>query len=502
MTFISSIHNIQTFQFRPSLTALLVLIRVLALSVTVLNSGSAIANSDESLPILGDHLSGVISADKEREIGRLLLRQLRTQMPLIVDPLTNDYLQEISYRLVANSQLNDRRIDTLIVNDDSINAFAMPGGVIAVNTGLFLHAKTEDEFSAVLSHEIAHLSQRHFARMLAAQKNAKLPTIGAYLASIAILLTAGTEPGLGALAATQAASQQNALSFSRKNEQEADRIGMQTMVDSKLDPNAMAQFFWELQRSTQYAGFTPPEYLLTHPVTESRISDAKSRARKFPKSRHEANLEYQLIRMRLKVYNEEDPADIIENLKANAAKGHTTTQKANSYALSLAYAEGKKYRQARKYLKPLLKKDPTRIAFQLADAEISFSQERFDETNRKLVKALKIHPNNYSLSMLYAETLIRQKKNDKAIYLLKTLVIDKQQNPYIWRLLVDAYGQKGDRINIYRAKAQYFYLYGLNDQAIAQLSYALPLAEDNYQLKSKIATRIEEIKLSQKEIKL
>jgi len=455
-----------------------------------------------NLPVLNDHLSGIISPEKEQEIGQLLIRQIRAQLPVLSDPLSSEYLRSLSYRLAENSELKNKELSTLIIKDSSINAFAVPGGVIAVHSGLFENAESEDEFSAVLAHEIAHLSQRHFARMIAEQRSNQVSTLGAYLASVLILVSVGAEPGIGAFAATQAASQQNALRFRRKNEQEADRIGMQTLIKSDMNPDAMASFFIKLQRVSQYAGDRPPEYLLSHPVTESRIADARSRSSQHPKRQYEEQLSYQLIKNRLAVITSPDIKAHQRDLEARIGKSTNLQLSGERYGLVLSYMETKDYKSATRLLKQLQKADPTRIAYALTEAEIEFANEKYEQAKIILESALDLHPNNYPLSMLYAETLIRNKQIGEAIYLLQTLSINESQDPYVWRRLAEAHGLRGQRLGVYRAKAEYFFLYGLNDQALTQLKFALPLADDNYQLKSKIQARIEAIEQEKTELKL
>ena len=234
------------------------------------------------LPDLGDASSAIVSPDQEYRLGRAWLRQLRAQVPLIHDPLIYDYLYNLVYRLASASDIERPDIALVVINNAAINAFAVPGGVMGLNGGLLLNARTEDEVGGVIAHELAHLSQRHFARGVERSQQNSWAGLAALLASIAIAATAGGEAGMAALATTQAASIDAQLRFSRANEQEADRIGMQTLVRADMNPAAMADFFEALQRSMRYYGDLPPEFLLTHPVTESRITDARARAAPWP----------------------------------------------------------------------------------------------------------------------------------------------------------------------------------------------------------------------------
>ena len=267
------------------------------------------------LPDLGDASSAIVSPDQEYRLGRAWLRQLRAQVPLIHDPLIYDYLYNLVYRLASASDIERPDIALVVINNAAINAFAVPGGVMGLNGGLLLNARTEDEVGGVIAHELAHLSQRHFARGVERSQQNSWAGLAALLASIAIAATAGGEAGMAALATTQAASIDAQLRFSRANEQEADRIGMQTLVRADMNPAAMADFFEALQRSMRYYGDLPPEFLLTHPVTESRITDARARAAQLPAKPSSDSLEFHLMKMRVEVEFTRDASAKISDLE-------------------------------------------------------------------------------------------------------------------------------------------------------------------------------------------
>ena len=165
----------------------------------------------------------MFSAEFEHQLGRTWLRIFRSQVPTVDDPLLFDYLENLIYQLVRYSKLEDRRIEMVVVDNSAINAFAVPGGVIGIHNGLLLWAQTEDELATVLAHEIAHLSQRHFSRGVEFQQKQQPLALAAMLASLVLMATAGSDVGMAALSATQAATQDSALRYSRGNEQEADR---------------------------------------------------------------------------------------------------------------------------------------------------------------------------------------------------------------------------------------------------------------------------------------
>ncbi|RYZ84731.1 MAG: M48 family peptidase, partial [Moraxellaceae bacterium] len=198
------------------------------------------------LPTLGDTSSAMISPAQEKALGQRALKYYRSQVPTSSDPLIIDYLEQLINRVLPYSQLEEKRIDLVVVRNDSLNAFAIPGGVMGVHTGVFNYAKTENQLVAILSHEMAHISQRHYARHLEQQKNMMMPMIAGMLAGLVLAANSDGDSGMAAIMGTQAAVQQASLRFSRENEQEADRIGIQTMIEAKLDPYAAADMFEEM----------------------------------------------------------------------------------------------------------------------------------------------------------------------------------------------------------------------------------------------------------------
>ena len=215
-----------------------------ALLAGMLFIASTTSSEELKLPNLGESSTSLFSPEQEYKLGRAWLRMFRSQAPTIDDPLLQDYLEDLIYRLVTHSELQDRRIEVVIVDNPVINAFAVPGGVIGIHTGLLMYAQSEDELATVLAHEIAHLSQRHFSRGVEQQKSMVPLTLAGLLVSAVLIATTGGNAGMAALTATQAAALDARLRFSRANEQEADRIGMQTMVDAGMDPQAAVLTTW------------------------------------------------------------------------------------------------------------------------------------------------------------------------------------------------------------------------------------------------------------------
>jgi predicted Zn-dependent protease len=288
------------------------------------------------LPNLGEASTSMFSSEFEYQLGRAWLREFRSQVPTVDDPLLLEYLDNLVYRLAAHSKLEDKRLDLVIVDNPAINAFAVPGGVIGVHNGIFLWAETEDELATVLAHEIAHLSQRHFSRGVEYQKKLQPLTLAAMLASFVLMATAGGDTGMAALSATQAAAQDSALRYSRGNEQEADRIGMQTMVDADMDPHAAPVMFERMLQATRYSnGEQIPEFLRSHPLSESRIADTRNRARNYPSKPRDPDVTYQLMRAKVITELSETPEVAVARFRGEL-NGTPRSREAAIYGLVLA----------------------------------------------------------------------------------------------------------------------------------------------------------------------
>ena len=206
------------------------LIRLFLICSVMLSPSSRAVTEDLKIPNLGESSTSLFSADYEYQLGRMWLRSFRGQAPLLNDPLMHSYLENLVFELVQHSELQDRRIELVIVDNPTINAFAVPGGVIGVHSGLFQYAETEDEFATVMAHEIAHLSQRHFSRrMELAQEQGPMQLAG-LLAGVLLAATVGTDAGLAAMTTAQGLAQDAQLRYSRANEAEADRVGLRTLL--------------------------------------------------------------------------------------------------------------------------------------------------------------------------------------------------------------------------------------------------------------------------------
>lgn len=441
-------------------------------------TAAALATDAIELPVLGDTSSAMISPVQEKALGQRALKYYRSQVPTSSDPLVIDYLEQLINRLLPYSQLEEKRIDLVVVKNDSLNAFAIPGGIIGMHTGIFNYAKTENQLTAIVAHEMGHLSQRHYARRLEQQKNMMLPMVAGMLAGLVLAANSDGNGGMAAIMATQAAGQSASLRFSRENEQEADRIGMQTMLDAKLDPYAASDMFEEMLHSSR--GSRPPEYLLTHPVTERRVADARNRAMSYPRKPFADNIEFQLMRSRIRFELEETPQTAIKRFK-NELDGDNLSPDASRYGLALAYSSSGQFDAARTTLKPLLDKDPKRITYLIMQADIDIAAERFKPALELLEAQLKLNPENYPLNIRYAEASMKAGRYKESAELLERYSRKRKNDDYLWYLLAEVNGLNGDILGVHEARAEYFIANGIYDKAQIHLRNALKLAKGQYQ---------------------
>ncbi|MEG0861843.1 MAG: M48 family metalloprotease [Pseudomonas sp.] len=455
------------------------------------------AHADD-LPSLGDASSAIVSPQQEHQLGRAWLSLLRGNVSQLNDPQLKDYVETSVYRLAETSQLQDRRLEFILINSPQLNAFAAPGGIVGVNGGLFLNAKTEGEYASVLAHELAHLSQRHFARGVEAQQRMQLPMMGALLIGIVAAAAGAGDAGIAAIAGTQAAAIQEQRRFSRQNEQEADRIGILNLEKAGYDPRNMPSMFERLMRQYRYDA-KPPEFLLTHPVTESRIADTRNRAEQAPKGGTEDSQRYQLIRARVQLQYEETPGVAAKRFRAQLDDDPKLDPA--RYGLALALIKGGRLNEARDALKPLLDKAPNDITYNLAQIDLDVTNNRLADAQQRVERMRTLYPANYPLQQARIDLLLKQNRPAEAEKALDALLKNRPDDPDVWYDVAEVRGLSGNTIGLHQARAEYFALVGDFDQALQQLDYAKQRAGSNFVLASKIDARQRELLEQQRMVK-
>jgi len=456
------------------MTKLTPLLCAIAATVFVSHSSSA----QVQIPSLGDRISGLISLDDEYALGREFLRSIRRSSKTIADPLLNDYLMNVTHNLALHSELQDYRMSFIIVDSPELNAFAAPGGIIGVNGGLFLNAHTEGEFASVMAHEIAHVSQRHFARSVEDAQERRIPELATLLASIIVMSTSSPDTGQAAIMAAQGRSLENQLRFSRNNEAEADRLGIKTLYDAGYDPAEMPAMFERLMGLNRF-GSRPPEFLLSHPVTESRVADTRGRASRYPARPADPKLEYQLMRARILVHYEVDPANAVTMFEtALRDSKDDTSRRAAQYGLAVALGKNNDFVKAQEALDPLLTAEPNRIAFVVTRAELYTQGNEAGMAASFLQRHMSINPDNHPLTMAYAQALTASREYAEAARILENHTANRPEDHELWYVLAETQGLVGDVSKVHQARAEYFIQVGDFRSASEQLEYALRIESE------------------------
>jgi predicted Zn-dependent protease len=428
------------------------------------------------LPDFGE--GNAVSLTQEYFLGRAWLMSFRRQAPILNDALLQDYVESLVYRLVVTSQLRERRLEIILVENKSINAFAVPGGIVGIHSGLILKAETEAQFTSVLTHELAHLSQRHFSRGIEAQKKSSAASMAGLLGGLIMIAAGAPEAGMGAVMGGQAVAMDSQLRYSRMHEQEADRVGMQNQAAAGLDPGGAAGMFTVMQRDSRQYGARPPEFLLTHPLTEKRIADARNRAGTYPKRMYQDNSEYQLMRARVELSFIEDKEAAIAHFRKKRAKDRKHAVSAQ-YGLILALTQNGQFDEARTLLRPMREYSPHNIVYGIAEADINIEQGKYDDAIALLKKDLQLIPGNHPITMYLAKAYYEAGYYAKTDQLLTRHARTHSSDANLWYMLAEVQGKAGNILGLRQSRAEYFALNGAMNRAIEQLKLALPLVTDN-----------------------
>ena len=447
---------------------------------------SAASAQEYKLPGFGE--GNAVSLNQEYYLGRAWLMSFRRQAPIVSDALLQDYVENLIYRLVVSSQLRERRLEIVLVDNRTINAFAVPGGVVGIHTGLIAKAENEAQFTSVLTHELAHLSQRHFARGLEARKQSTAASMAGLLGGLVAIAAGAGDAGMAAIMGGQAAAMDSQLRYSRQHEQEADRVGMKNQAAAGFDPGGAAGMFTVMQAESRRYGSRPPEFLLTHPLTENRIADAKNRAATYPKRIYQDSPEFQLMRARVEVSFFADSKEAVAQFRERRAKGGKQAV-ANQYGLILALTRNGDFKEARELLKPMREFRPDSIVYLVAEAEISTAQGEYDKAIGTLENALATTPDNHPITMSLGRAYQLAGYFQKADKLLSRHVRSHRSDAQLWYMLAEVQGKGGNILGLHQSRAEYFALNGAMQQAIQQLNLALPKATNQVTVE-RIHTRI------------
>ncbi|WP_255398915.1 M48 family metalloprotease [Nitrosovibrio sp. Nv6] len=471
------------------------------------------------LPELGDVSQATISPQQERELGLKIMSEIRADRSYLDDAEIAGYLTKLGSRLIrrSNEAHPDQEFEFFALQDPVLNAFALPGGFMGFNSGLILAAETESELAGVMAHEIAHVTQKHLARMISGQKYSMLTSLAAV--ALAVLASrSNPQAGQAVLVASQARQIQSQLDFTRDHEKEADRIGLSILVSAGLDPHGMSGFFEHMQRASRFHENGAPSYLRTHPVTYERIADIENRIQDMPYRQVPDSLDFQLVQAKLRATIEK-PADAINFFESVLREGRYTNETVERYGLVNALLRSRDYARADKELGRLydsLQPVPTDETLEnhSLGASIEIESEAAPshpmiETLAARVKlaagqtkdaltiyqsALQIFPLNKALIYDYTAALRETGRAESALEFINQQLRYSPNDVRLYKLQAQTHQALGNVLAQHRAQAEVYTRQGEFPAAIEQLQIALKSGDGDFYQLSSVEARLKELR--------
>jgi beta-barrel assembly-enhancing protease len=463
------------------------------LFLTALLSFGAAAQSDpDDLPDIGSPAQATLTLEDEYQIGRMIVRGLRDQDQIQEDPEVTEYIRSLGYKLSSQAHDGAQKFNFFMVNENTINAFALPGGFIGINTGLLLETRNESELAGVLAHEIAHVTQRHIARSIAAQSRTSLVSTAAMLAAILVGAAGGGDAAMAGMAAAQSLAIQQQISFTRANESEADRVGLGVLARAGFDPEGMPAFFETMSRRAGTSEANIPEMLRTHPVTISRIAETKERAEQLHVTPAPDSLSYAITRERLRVLATpagEDPREYYAAVISNEPDATSAQVYGKALALMLAGQPAK----AVPIFERLRNADPTVLQYHTALGQAQLLAGQGDASLATLKRARDLFPRNVAVTVRYAESLMRLGDARRAHEILLDLFNVVPPTPEQARLTALAANAAGDVADSYYYMSEYHLMSGDLPLAISQLQLALAVPKITDVQRARFEARLDEV---------
>ena len=491
----------------------------------MLSFASAAAAQDSKLPDIGSSAGNVLSPAKQAEYGAMTLAQLRHAGYVLDDPLLGGWLDDVGQRLGGASDKPQQHFTFFMLRDRQINAFATLGGYIAMNAGLVLAADREDEVAGVLSHEVAHVTQQHVLRGAERAQRDSLPILLAMLGTIVAAQKSSSNSSGDATSAAVLGGlgllQQRQIDYTRDNESEADRIGIRAMARGGYDPEGMADFFEKLQsviRINQGDERTrTPGYLQTHPITLTRVSEARERAVSLEKAAPTATLrvvsnpllpagmqiatggahargdtgDFDWARERLRVLSANTPAQAI--LEYQQMQSKQALNDAQRYGMAFAQQQAGNQAEAVRGMTAVLAAHPDSMWLQISLGVAEAKSGRVADVDRRFEAMLARRPTHRALVLSYAQVLAERNtpaSGARAVSILRPLLGTSADDLLFQQAYARANEIAGDDVRAGEAWAEAAYLNGRPEQALVQLNNLKKRETLDYYARSRIDARI------------
>lgn len=467
---------------------------------TLVTASSAHAQHSHDIPAIGIAGGASMSIDRERILGDFYMREIRNLAPIADDPVLREYLSDVGNKLVMHTDNVRYPFKFFWVNDPSLNAFAFLGGHVGMHTGLMLEAQDESELAAVLSHEIAHVTQRHIARNMERMEQASSMTMAQLVGSIALAMV-NPIAGIASMNATIAGLYQRQINYTRQFELEADRVGMTALARAGFDPEGAPRFFGRLAARYRYST-NPPQMLVTHPLPESRIADTQSRARQLGPVELEPRLDFELAKMRIRVrYSRRSGRDLLEDF-ISERRGLTHPHKiaANDYGMALVHFRLENYEEAARYIEPLRNAQPLNLFYLDTQTDIWLELGRVEEIINILTSEFMRRPNNQVVTLNLAYAANKGREYDLSRRVLNNYLIHNKDDMLAWQLLHEAQQGSGRAVEAHESMAEIFALRGAFRRAVDELHSGISKTpESNESTRQRLTARIDQIRALESE---
>ena len=468
-------------------------IKLLAVSILI-SSAPSTSMARNDLPEIGTAGAGSLTIAQEKQYGWAFNLMANQSLAVINDPVLNNYVSNLGNNIVSHSNSVKLPFKFYLIQDREINAAAYLGGNVIVNTGLFLYAKTESELASVLAHEVAHITQRHLARMLE-QQSLNNPTSVAALAGSVLLALISPAAGMAAISTTIAVNTQTQINYTRSHEYEADRIGIQTLYDAGYDPYGMANFFGKLAEKYKYASL-PPQMLSTHPLPEARLSEARLRASQFKKKNVKSSLDYQLSKVRITVrFNRVEATSLISQYKSELYNRKYQIKEATQYGLALAYFKNKEFDKAFSINNDLLKNEPNNLFYIDLATDLYLATGQHQQAIDLLLSSERRYAGNEVILLNLVVALQKAKQYELADKKIEYFLRSHPNHILAHQLAIDLYKETHQKAKEYAMNAEYLALLGRFREAAQQMSSALAYSDKKLN-QARYSAKIEEFKQS------
>ncbi len=452
----------------------------------------------EGLPDLGEASRSDLSPQMERRIGETIMRDIRLREPAYIDDVEiAAYLNGLGARLSAATPEAGQSFELFALRDFTLNAFALPGGYIGVHSGLILAAQTESELAGVLSHEIAHVTQKHLARLMGKQNQAQ---IAQWLAMAVAVLAARSSPDVSqaAIVAGTAAGVQTMLNYSRDFEREADRIGIQTLERAGFDVRGMASFFERMQKFGRLYENNAPGYLRTHPLTVERIGDMENRILRAQYRQVADSADFQLVRAKLRA-GTGTPQDAIAEFESQLRERKYQSEMAARYGLAVSQLRAKNYPAAEREVDGLRRLKAVSPMIDALAADVKKAQGDLGGALKLYREARSRHPLNKALLYGQVDALLAEGHAQEALQTASAELLLTPSDAILHGLQAKSHAALGQRLQQHRAQAELYVLRGQLIAAIQQLELAQKAGDGDFYEHSQVDARLRELRARQAE---